>query len=271
MWADCNHFRLQARFGTRTHVYMADWIRNHVISFLYKWKHWREFREFISYSYCLNNNSNLWFFLMKSKVVPLLNWLKVFFFLICILGGGVQPGSTRHVGHLLAYCTCPGWFWGWRIWWNEWQGKPKYSEKTFPDATLSTTNSTWPDPELNPGRRGGKPANWLSLRREGVWGSGCIGPHFLDLGTSWELYPRERAPCTRWIGGWVIPRRGLDDVEKSKLLTLPGLELRPLGRPARSQSLYRLSYPGSNSWICKEENYSKIGEDTFAVKWRQLI
>jgi hypothetical protein len=45
---------------------------------------------------------------------------------------------------LLAYCTCPGWLWGWRSWWNErfWQGKPKYSEKTCPDATLSTTNPT---------------------------------------------------------------------------------------------------------------------------------
>jgi hypothetical protein len=37
---------------------------------------------------------------------------------------------------------------------------------------------------------------------------------------------------------------GLDDVEMWKFLTLPGLELRPLGRPARSQSLYRLSYSG---------------------------
>jgi hypothetical protein len=40
-------------------------------------------------------------------------------------------------------------------------------------------------------------------------------------------------------------RTGLDDVEKRKFLTLPGLELRPLCCPARSQSLYRLSYPGS--------------------------
>jgi hypothetical protein len=47
------------------------------------------------------------------------------FFLICIVGSGVQTGSTRHVGHLLAYCTCPGWLWGWIIWWNEWQEKPK--------------------------------------------------------------------------------------------------------------------------------------------------
>jgi hypothetical protein len=67
-------------------------------------------------------------------------------------------GSIRHVGHLLAYCTCPGWLWGWRIWWNEWRGNPMYSEKTCPGATLSITNPYWPDPGLNPGRRGGKPA-----------------------------------------------------------------------------------------------------------------
>jgi hypothetical protein len=55
-------------------------------------------------------------------------------------------GSTGHVGHQLACCTYPGWLWGWRIWWNDdWQGKPKYSEKTCPRATSSTTNPTWPD------------------------------------------------------------------------------------------------------------------------------
>jgi hypothetical protein len=45
----------------------------------------------------------------------------------------------------------------------------------------------------------------------------------------------ERAPFTHWIGGWVDFRAGLDDLEKRKFLTLPGLELRPLGRPARNQ------------------------------------
>jgi hypothetical protein len=55
----------------------------------------------------------------------------------------------------------------------------------------------------------------------------------------------ERATGTHSRGGWVDPRVGLDDVEKEKFFTLPGLELGPLGRPARSQSLYRLSYPGS--------------------------
>jgi hypothetical protein len=55
--------------------------------------------------------------------------------------------------------ACPGWLWWWRIWWNEdWQGKPKYSEKTCPSATLSTTNPTWRDPGSNTGHRGGKPA-----------------------------------------------------------------------------------------------------------------
>jgi hypothetical protein len=39
------------------------------------------------------------------------------------------------------------------------------------------------------------------------------------------------------------PRAGRNDVETRKILPLPGLELRPLGRPARSQSLYRLRYP----------------------------
>jgi hypothetical protein len=44
----------------------------------------------------------------------------------------------------------------------------------------------------------------------------------------------ERARSTHWIGGWVDPRAGLDDVEKRKFLTLPGLELGPLGHLAHS-------------------------------------
>jgi hypothetical protein len=38
-------------------------------------------------------------------------------------------------------------------------------------------------------------------------------------------YPQCKNPGTHWIGGWVDPRAGLDDVEKRKFLTLPGLEL----------------------------------------------
>jgi hypothetical protein len=46
------------------------------------------------------------------------------------------------------------WWWLWSSRWNaNWEGKPKYSEKICPSATLSTTNPTWADP----GRRDGKP------------------------------------------------------------------------------------------------------------------
>jgi hypothetical protein len=57
--------------------------------------------------------------------------------------------------------------------------------------------------------------------------------------------PGERDPGTHWIGGWLDPRTDLDDVEKRKLLTIPGLEFWPLGRPVLIQLLYRLSYAGS--------------------------
>jgi hypothetical protein len=41
------------------------------------------------------------------------------------------------------------------------------------------------------------------------------------------------------------PRTRLDDMDNRKFLPLPGLKLRPLGRPAHSQSLYRQRYPAS--------------------------
>jgi hypothetical protein len=70
------------------------------------------------------------------------------------------------------------------------------------------------------------------------------------LGGEWStsgpgrFSPGKRALGIYWIGGWVGPRAGLEDIEKRKFLTLPELERRPLGHPARSQSLYRLCYPG---------------------------
>jgi hypothetical protein len=49
-------------------------------------------------------------------------------------------------------------WWVWSSRWNDkWQGKPKYSEKTCPNATLST-NPIWPDLGSNTGRRSGNPA-----------------------------------------------------------------------------------------------------------------
>jgi hypothetical protein len=55
----------------------------------------------------------------------------------------------------------------------------------------------------------------------------------------------ERDSGTNWKGGWVGPRAVLGDVENRKFLTLPGLELRPLGCLARSQSLHQLRHTGS--------------------------
>jgi hypothetical protein len=65
------------------------------------------------------------------------------------------------------------------------------------------------------------------------------------LGGEWSASrPGRFTPGTHWIGGWVGPRADLDDVERRKFLALPELKPRPLCRPARSQSLYRLRYPG---------------------------
>jgi hypothetical protein len=78
------------------------------------------------------------------------------FFLICIVGGGIKVHSTLRPP--MAYCASPGWLWWWRNRRNDWQGKPKYSERTCPSAALCTTNPTC-CPYANPGRRSGKPAS----------------------------------------------------------------------------------------------------------------
>jgi hypothetical protein len=73
-------------------------------------------------------------------------------------------------------------------------------------------------------------------------GSGVIALPFLTStldGGEWSashpgrFTPRKRAPGTHWIGGWVGPRAGLDDVEKRKVLPLLGIEPGP-----SSPSLY---------------------------------
>jgi hypothetical protein len=59
------------------------------------------------------------------------------------------------------------------------------------------------------------------------------------------LYSRKQSHVTHLIEGWVDPRIGLDDVERRKILLLPGLELRPV----RIQSLLRLRCPGFHNYI----------------------
>jgi hypothetical protein len=96
---------------------------------------------------------------------------------------------------------------------------------------------------------------------------------FFDLGTSWRwvvsftplpLYPQERAPDTHFLGGWVDPRAGLDDMEKwNFFFVLPGLEL-PLPlvvQPVASRYNYRaLKFsPASCHFLQLRFNYSQTG------------
>jgi hypothetical protein len=53
----------------------------------------------------------------------------------------------------------------------------------------------------------------------------------------------------------VDPGNSLDDMEKLKLFTVPGLELQPLGHPVCSQSLNRLRY---HSLLPHNETQHKI-------------
>jgi hypothetical protein len=75
---------------------------------------------------------------------------------------------------------------------------------------------------------------------------------FLDLGIKWRIVstlcpgrytPRERALDTHWLGSLVGPRAGLEAVKKREIVSCR--KLNP-GLPARSPSLYRLSYPDSS-------------------------
>jgi hypothetical protein len=81
--------------------------------------------------------------------------------------------------------------------------------------------------------------------------SGGIAQLFLNLGTRrgvWSasrlgrLYPRKR-PGTHCTGGGVGPGAGLDKCGKSRPTGIRSPDL-----PARSESLYRLSYPGSRKY-----------------------
>jgi hypothetical protein len=85
------------------------------------------------------------------------------------------------------------------------------------------------------------------LRHEGVWGVDVYIHVFLSsalVTREWSasrpcrFTPEEGTTGVHWIGCWMGPTAGLDNVEKRKFFTLSGPELRPIGRPARSQSLY---------------------------------
>jgi hypothetical protein len=60
--------------------------------------------------------------------------------IIIISGVGLSPLGTAATNRPIVQAPDVRWGWLWSNWWNEdWQGKPKYSEKSCPSATLSTT------------------------------------------------------------------------------------------------------------------------------------
>jgi hypothetical protein len=88
-------------------------------------------------------------------------------------------------------------WWLWNSRWNEnWQGKPKYSKKTCPSVTLSTTNPTWHDQGSNPGRRGGKPATDRLSHGTVDW----------SLSSSSPILPVKCREST-WIWPWRLPSK----------------------------------------------------------------
>jgi hypothetical protein len=127
---------------------------------------------------------------------------------IRLVRGGVQLGPLGLAATDWPIVACPGRLWWWGIWRNEdWQGKQKYSDKTHPSATLSTTNPTWPDPGSNPGHHGGMPViNCLSygavlgimLGNDGIkWMNVFLRYYLLNL--------TEKSTDSRDLCFWIFP------------------------------------------------------------------
>jgi hypothetical protein len=96
------------------------------------------------------------------------------------------------------------------------------------------------------------------------------------VGERWSALRSSRfALHTHWIGGGVDPKVGLDSREKWKFLTLPGLELQPLGsRRIDYTTLPRFHFPSAISRICSYIRVSLLGTKfmTFkALEWEVEI
>jgi hypothetical protein len=60
--------------------------------------------------------------------------------------------------------------------------------------------------------------------------------------------PLGKRPATQFTKRWVGPRTGQDIYEKFSLHPPPPTGIRSPDHPARSDSLYRLRYPGQIFW-----------------------
>jgi hypothetical protein len=113
--------------------------------------HWQNLEFYISRK-AWNTNLNFWLTTTTTKLHYFICMMLQIFFFIILSVVRLSPLVTAATTDLLyqpqmtddADCGAIGGM--------------KYSEKTCPSATLSTTNPKWRDPGSKPGRRGGKPA-----------------------------------------------------------------------------------------------------------------
>jgi hypothetical protein len=99
--------------------------------------------------------------------------------------------------------------------------------------------------------------NW-ALHYEGLWGSGCIDPSFLHLGTSWRWSasrPGRFIPGIHWIVGWVDPRTGLDDVERENSWPYRDLNSDPSAIQPVASSYTDCAIPTVVNWNYVVGNY----------------
>jgi hypothetical protein len=80
----------------------------------------------------------------------------------------------------------------------------------------------------------------------------------------------ERTPGTHFIGGWVDPRVGVDDVEKRKFLTLPALELRPIWRSASRYTDYAMPAPSCMDLLRKIKKDLRIASALATIRTEYL-
>jgi len=78
----------------------------------------------------------------------------------------------------------------------------------------------------------------------GEWSVTCPG----------SFTPRERAPGTHWIGGWVVPRAGLDAMVKRKIPS-SCRDLNPHSSSPQPSAIL-VSYPGSGRYWRKRWEYN---------------
>jgi hypothetical protein len=116
------------------------------------------YSDLMSRSVPMFDGSNINFWAGTRNEWPCINEEPAYLCLVSWDGVRLSPLGTPATNWPISWAPDDRW-WVWSSRWNDnWQGKPKYSQKTCPSAALSTTNPIWLDLGWNRDRRSGKPA-----------------------------------------------------------------------------------------------------------------